>query len=169
MGVEICLFWTLLSLFSFAKCINKVISMKEGYFETKHEKLRSRRPPQKQRKGRNWSFNRAQAKQPQEIHMKDFFKKYINSVITFTELSRSQAKRQHLSGTKQTFLKVPFVLSLSQNIVFCYFISSGHFNWHWSFACYQKKQWWTCKVRSQGTAYKAVRWRTPFLTPLKVG
>lgn len=47
--------------------------MKEGYFETKHEKLRSRRPPQKQRKGRNWSLNRAQAKQPQEIHMKDFF------------------------------------------------------------------------------------------------
>lgn len=53
--------------------------MKESYFETKHEKLRSSRPPQKQR--RNWSLHRAQAKQPQEIHMKDFFKEYINSAI----------------------------------------------------------------------------------------
>lgn len=89
----------IISFLSFAKCINKVISMKESYFETKHEKLRSSRPPQKQRKGRNWSLHRAQAKQPQEIHMKDFFKEYINSAIIFTDLSSSQAKRQHLSET----------------------------------------------------------------------
>lgn len=73
--------------------------MEESYFERKHENLRSSRPPQKQRKGRNWSLHRAQAKQPQEIHIKDLFKKYINCAITFTNLSKSQAKRQHISGT----------------------------------------------------------------------
>lgn len=31
--------------------------------------------------------------------MKDLFKEYINSALSFTDLSESQAKRQHVSGT----------------------------------------------------------------------
>lgn len=63
-GIKMFILNFIISFFSSAKHINKIISMKESYFERKHEKLRSSRSLQKQRKERNWLLHKAEAKQP---------------------------------------------------------------------------------------------------------